>query len=390
MFSLKRRLNNPVSMMLFVFSFVLVGAILFADVILLFFAPSVVNPKTIYMEARMLDALVEYLPHNIQIEFDKSRADIIVEMTEQGYLVTGTVGINEKQMINQLIQGYHQFRVMETMPDYMISVIDEVLNANIVWPKNDEVQPNHLGFMVITSIYFMLLSFSTAVANEVINEKTSNAIEIILTSVSHRHHYYSKMLIGWLTIFSQIMIHGLNLIIWLMVRIAFDQGRGLLEMLFSWGWISRRLMTIGEFISSLNIHTSHIVLMIMCSLFLMLGILLVQLFMVLVSVHINSIEEAAAIQGPFYLGMLVVYYMAIFLNTSDQLNQGIGYILSFVPVFSMLFMPSRLLAVQVYSSELWLSMMIACFTLIAAMFFGEKHYQSNLLKGGGKGSYVKK
>jgi ABC-2 type transport system permease protein len=149
-------------------------------------------------------------------------------------------------------------------------------------------------------------------------------------------------------------------------------------------------MTIGDLVSSLNIQTSHIILVIMCSIFLMLGILLVQLFMVLVSVHINSIEEAAAIQGPFYLGMLVVYYLAIFLNSSDQLNQGIGYILSYVPVFSMLFMPSRLLTVQVYSSELWLSMIIACFTLVAGMLLGEKHYQNNLLKGSGKGPYVKK
>lgn len=354
------------------------------------FAPSAVTPKTMYMDARILDTLAEHLPYNLEIEFDKSRADIVVEITEEGYHVSGSIGIYEKQALNQLIQGYHQFTVMETMPDYMISVIDEVLNAHIVWPTSDESQPNHLGFMVITSIYFMLLSLSTAVANEVINEKTSNVIEIILTSVSHRHHYYSKLLIGWLTMFSQMMIHGLNLTFWLMVRTVYDQGRGLFEMLFHWGWLSTRLMTIGDLVSSLNIQTSHIILVIMCSIFLMLGILLVQLFMVLVSVHINSIEEAAAIQGPFYLGMLVVYYLAIFLNSSDQLNQGIGYILSYVPVFSMLFMPSRLLTVQVYSSELWLSMIIACFTLVAGMLLGEKHYRNNLLKGSGKGPYVKK
>lgn len=389
-FSLNRRLNNPVSMMLYAFSFALIAILLFADVILNSFAPALVNPRAIYMNTEMFAVLGDHLPTHLVYQKDKKLADITIEVRTDGYVVEGILDYNEKQIIDQLIHGYHRIIQMERLPDYLISVVDQVLIADIAWQDLEESKTNHLGFVVITSIYFMLLSFSTAVANEVVNEKTSNVIEVILTSVSHKHHYYSKLLIGWLTMVTQLFIHGFGFVFWLMVRTVYDQGFGLLEMVYRWGWLQERVLSFGSLLSSLNVTISQGINVLLCATFLMLGILLVQLLMVLLSIHINSIEEAAAIQGPFYLGMLVIYYMAIFINSSQQLNQGIGYALSFVPVFSMLFMPSRLLSVNVLTSELLLSLFIALVMLIFCVVIGQEHYKRNLLKGSSKSSYVKK
>jgi ABC-2 type transport system permease protein len=170
---------------------------------------------------------------------------------------------------------------------------------------------------------------------------------------------------------------------------AFDDGAGLLSALYRWQWLSIPYDSIDEWISSLNISWSQIGIIFLCAVFLMLGILLVQLLMVLVSVHINSIEEAAAIQGPFYLGMLIVYYLAIFINSSDQLSHGWGYIFSYTPILSMLFMPSRLLLTNVMFSELLLALGIALLTLMICLFFGQEHYRNNLLKGSAKSTFVK-
>lgn len=43
--------------------------------------------------------------------------------------------------------------------------------------------------MVVTGIYFMMLSFATTVANEVVYEKATKTLELILTSVSARTHF---------------------------------------------------------------------------------------------------------------------------------------------------------------------------------------------------------
>lgn len=389
-FSLNRRLNNPVSWMLFAFSFILFGVVLFADILLVSLAPALVVPRSIHMNWQMLEVVGEYLPANFIYQSDLMKADIQIQLKGDGYSVDGNLRVEEQKVIDHLIHGYHRITMVEKMPDHLISLLDQVMIANIEWENIPEEPGNHLGFIVITSIYFMLLSFSTAVANEVVNEKTSNVIEVILTSVSHKEHYYSKLLIGWFTMLSQLVIHGFGLIFWLMVRVAFDSGRGMLLLLYRWKWILVQYQSIEEWLQSFTIGTGEISTIILCAIFLMLGILLVQLLMVLVSVHINSIEEATAIQGPFYLGMLIVYYMAIFINSSEQLNQGWGYLFSYTPILSMLFMPSRLLSTNVMISELVLSLGIALLTLIIFIILGEDHYRKNLLKGSNKTAFVKK
>jgi hypothetical protein len=156
----------------------------------------------------MFDMIGEYLPSNFVYENDPLNADILIQVKEDEYFVTGNLSAEEGQVVDHLIHGYHRISMMEGMPDSMVLLIDQVMIANIVWENVVESSVNHSGFIVVTSIYFMLLSFSTAVANEVVNEKTSNVIEVILTSVSHKEHYYSKLLIGWFTMVSQLMIHG--------------------------------------------------------------------------------------------------------------------------------------------------------------------------------------
>jgi ABC-2 type transport system permease protein len=375
--------------MLFTFSFILFGAVLFADILLVSFAPALVVPRSIHMSPQMFEVVGEYLPSKLIYQSNLLKSDIQIQFKEDGYSVGGHLSTEDQQFIDHLIHGYHRITMVEKMPDHLVSLVDQVMIANIEWENIPEEPDNHLGFIVITSIYFMLLSFSTAVANEVVNEKTSNVIEVILTSVSHKEHYYSKLLIGWFTMLSQLVIHGLGLIFWMMVRVAFDSGKGMLKLLYRWQWISIQYQSIEEWLQSFNIGIAEIGTVILCAIFLMLGILLVQLLMVLVSVHINSIEEAAAIQGPFYLGMLVVYYMAIFINSSEQLNQGWGYLFSYTPILSMLFMPSRLLSTNVMLSELLLSLGIALLTLMICLILGEEHYRKNLLKGSTKSIFVK-
>jgi hypothetical protein len=375
--------------MLYSFSFVLFGLVMFADILLASFAPAFVLPRSIHMSSSMLDIIGEHLPANYVYQPELSKADFQIHIKEDGYLVVGNLKTEDQHIIDQLIHGYHRISMIDKMPDSLVFLLDQVMIANVEWENVEDAPSNHLGFIVITSIYFMLLSFSTAVANEVVNEKTSNVIEVILTSVSHKEHYYSKLLIGWFTMLSQLFIHGFNLIFWLMVRVVVDNGLGMLSLLYRWQWLPIQYNSIEHWISSFNVETAQINIVVLCSIFLMLGILLVQLLMVLISVHINSIEEAAAIQGPFYLGMLVVYYMAIFINSFEQLNQGWGYFFSYIPILSMLFMPSRLLNTNVMPSELLLAFGIALLTLIICLFLGEDHYRKNLLKGSSKSTYVK-
>lgn len=89
------------------------------------------------------------------------------------------------------------------------------------------------------------------------------------------------------------------------------------------------------------------------------------MILVILSSFIANVEEAGNIQAPFYLILMGVYYFALSVNTPYQMSEGIGFILSFLPFFSMLFMPCRLLIQNVSMFELMLSYMIP----FSAIFF---------------------
>ncbi|MGN1344456.1 MAG: hypothetical protein ACI4U3_07740, partial [Traorella sp.] len=107
--------------------------------------------------------------------------------------------------------------------------------------------------------------------------------------------------------------------------------------------------------------------------------------LVVLSSFISNIEEAGNVQGPFYMLLMAVYYLAISLNTPYQMSEGIGYILSFFPFLSMLFMPCRLLIQNVSILELGLSALISLVFMYLVVSQGSIIYQRGVLDYTSKG-----
>ena len=112
--------------------------------------------------------------------------------------------------------------------------------------------------MVITMIYFMMIGFAGMLAQEVVAEKTSNILEMIGTSVSLKTHYYSKIIIGWLSILGQFIFVGSVFVGVLLLRVLFDNGRGLLQLLAKYNFIDARYTIITSMIKQFLSNTSSI------------------------------------------------------------------------------------------------------------------------------------
>ena len=79
--------------------------------------------------------------------------------------------------------------------------------------------------------------------------------------------------------------------------------------------------------------------------------------------------------------VLVIYYLALALNSPAKLDSGIGYIFSFIPVFSMLFMPMRLLLLTVSIYEILLGIILSVITLVIISYAGSYIYNIGILGG---------
>lgn len=402
-FSLKRRFFNSATILLNLLLFIAFGLLFHADKLLDMINPDMFASQIVYLnniDEKISDALMQIEQEGFEfIVTDKQNALLIEENPKsfvlehhENYELISQYPINSTyaEAIDTLLTQVHQMLLLNELQNDNHPI--EGLMSVIVTDKkpliNDvdlSADKQNLLFMVITSIYFTMLSFSTSVANEVIYEKSTRQLELILTSVSAKIHFLSKMIVGWLSILIQFTAVLLSGLFWFIVRNSSDMGLGLLELLRKLNLFQIEAKTFNQLLSSIKIEHVLISKAVFILLFLMVGILFIQMILVIVSSFIANIEEAGNVQAPFYLILLAVYYFTLSVNTPYQMSEGIGFYLSFLPFFSMLFMPCRILIQSVSMYELCLSLGISLLAMNFVLQKGSEIYQRGVLDYASKG-----
>lgn len=394
-FSLKRRFLNSATFVLYGLMFVIFGGLFFSDELLNWINPDMFKDQIIYLNQQdeLSLALKDYEIPRLRILYEEKEAKKLLEddpkayvlTFEEGYKLYSNYALDESIMatLSTLLTQIRQSMLLsETLPEEQAILMNEEIEiSNEVIHQQVELDSDkqNLLFMVITSIYFTMLSCSTSVANEVIYEKSTRQLELILTSVSAKKHFISKILVGWLAILMQCMIMILLMIFWFVIRHIYDGGKGLIQLIQQLDLFEITQDELFDFILSLDINGTLLIKIIFILIFLMLGILLTQMVLSVFSSFISSIENASAIQSPFYVILMLVYYFALSVNTPYQMSEGIGYICSFIPFLSMLFMPCRLMIQNVSLYELILSAMISTLTMLMVMKNGIVMYERGVL-----------
>lgn len=402
-FSLKRRFMNTATILLNCMLCLVIGAAFFADKLVDLINPQLFEERVVYLcnlDEQIVQALFESEQSGLkfivseqapkQLLADNERA-MVLEY-QQGYLLHTLYRADRLlvESLSALLSQMHQtlaLSVLVSSAEEFESIMTPVLIQNEVLNEEIEVSEDrqNLIFMVITSIYFTMLSFSTTVANEVIYEKSTKTLELILTSVSAKAHFLSKMVVGWLAIFIQMILVCGYICMGFIVRNGFDQGSQLLAFVNKTGLLNSGCKTFAQLIGQIHLEPTFILKLLFILAFLYTGILFIQMILVILSSFIANVEEAGNIQAPFYLILMGVYYFTLSVNTPYQMSEGIGFILSFLPFFSMLFMPCRLLIQNVSMFELMLSYLISFGAIFLVVKKGSVIYQRGVLDYSSKG-----
>jgi ABC-2 type transport system permease protein len=380
-FSLKRRFLNKTFLVSQILLVILLGCLLNIDKLASFFgfSTSGLTPIT-YLDGSV--KIDEELANNYGFTL-KEDASIKVVPVGEGFRVDG---FTSNDMIQRLqMQSFlttlhknaflfeHNPSVIELIAQYE-GVLIEFTGESIPKPIGRE----NFVFMILTAVYFMVLNFTAMTSNEVVGEKSANVLDMVLSATDVDSHYRSKLLGGWLTMFLQggfaIGIFGF----FAYLRNQEDLGRGLLRWGSQFGLVDRSTISFRILLEKMELDVSFGLMILLCILFLFCGMALIQILMMVIATKLKSAEEASILQGPVYVFLLILYYIALSQNTAPRLAHGFGYVASFIPLGSMLFMPMRLLLVKVSIGEILLSGCAAVFTLIAAMLAGQKIYASGL------------
>ena len=364
-FALKRRFFNKLSLSLQALFIFVVFGLLYVDKLSAWIGLDLHQPYQVAFSSNMdRDKIDVDLWMNQGFELVKDKADILIELNEEGYAVKGVNDVILKQRIQAILLIQHKQNILKTSQENVHAWLEEYENIQVHFEEIEVEQTSfkaQLALVFLTGLYFMLLNFIAVNSGEIIMEKTTHIMPLILSSVSTRAHFVSKLILGMFSVMFQIVSSILIVGLGLYLRFRDDRFRGLIQA-------ASKYLALPEFefellLKLFDFRFEDLQRLSLALLFMLVGIFIVQLLILVLASQVKNAEEAAAIQGPFYLVLLLIYYLSLSIQSPASLSHGLGYQLSFVPVLSMLMMPIRIFTQDLVFVEILSSLTIS-FALI--------------------------
>ena len=364
-FALKRRFFNKLSLSLQALFILVVFGLLYVDKLSAWIGLDLHQPYQVAFSSDMdRDKIDVDLWANQGFELVKDKADILIELNEEGYAVKGVNDVILRQRIQAILLIQHKQNILKTSQENVHAWLEEYENIHVHFEEIEVEQTSfkaQLALVFLTGLYFMLLNFIAVNSGEIIMEKTTHIMPLILSSVSTRAHFVSKLILGMFSVMFQIVSSILIIGLGLYLRFRDDRFRGLIQA-------ASKYLALPEFefellLKLFDFRFEDLQRLSLALVFMLVGIFIVQLLILVLASQVKNAEEAAAIQGPFYLVLLLIYYLSLSIQSPASLSHGLGYQLSFVPVLSMLMMPIRIFTQDLVFVEILSSLTIS-FALI--------------------------
>ena len=300
--------------------------------------------------------------------------DIInVTMITYGY-----INSNLYQLINSSITASKQNLAMEEIGisaeelakiSKSVEIKREYIEAN----KSKEEEQNEFIMGIVTPIvifpFFMLITLVVQMVGAEINEeKSTRSMEIIISNVPAKVHFFSKILAANLFVIIQCALLGLYSLIGILLR-----GGKSLDSIQNVDVISN--VTSGMDITGMiNNLVGYIPLVLILMAVTLLGYSL--LAGILASMTTNM-EDFQQLQTPIFVVSLVGFYLAI-MNT---MFDGAIFIrvLSYVPFISAILSPSLLVTGVIGFKDIILSILLMVVVIYLLLKYGLKIYKEGIL-----------
>ena len=370
-FSFKRRFLNKMTLFLQIIFILVISIMFYFDKISELLNLEFNKPIPIYIEPNLRKLIVNEAEwKNKGFEFTTNKESITISYSKDVYTITLVDDLMTQSKIYDLLLDNHQKRKESSSNSSVYRWLEDYrsIDVDFLEYKYEDNQFKHqIIILFLTSIYFMLLNFIAVNSNEIIMEKTSHMIPIILTHVKIKTHFISKLIIGFASVLFQIIssIGIVGLIGY--SRYQLDKGEGLIRLLVKFLPFKLDSFNLDDILKLLDLSMNDLVQVSIGLVFILVGIFIIQILILILSSKVKTMEEAASIQGPFYLVLLIIYYLALSLNTTQSLSSNLGLTLSYIPIFSMLIMPMRLLTQHVMPIEIMISILFS-FALISLIF----------------------
>lgn len=243
---------------------------------------------------------------------------------------------------------------------YNPSITQEVLDPNA--QSQSEVQiASIVSTAIIILVSIICFPALTVISNDIIYEKSDRTIELIVSSVSSKNLYISKILVGLLMILTEVVLIVFLGLIGIGTIMAFD-----------------KLPAFSGLIAIVNV-SSLIAKILIFGLYLILMLLLYLIMVIIVSSLTTDIETAGYLLLIAILPMTIFSYMALSVPYNPS-NSPFSLILTYLPLASGFTLPVKIMYGLTNMYELLSSTMLLIATTIVIYVVGLRIFSKNIIK----------
>lgn len=132
-------------------------------------------------------------------------------------------------------------------------------------------------------------------------------------------------------------------------------------------WIPIRLESFSQVIQVITDNTHFSLSVLFAGISFVIGLMTCMLFLLWMSLKAQRSEELASIQTPYYILIVLMYYVSLWINEFQGFSQSISSWIIHVPVLSMIFHPLQLatnsIPIQVSVLSILIALILLIFTL---------------------------
>ena len=215
-----------------------------------------------------------------------------------------------------------------------------------------------VGMATTILLFIFIVTYASIIAQEIASEKGTRIMEVILSSVSARSHFYGKLAGILLVALTQIVVYAVSI------------GLG-----FYW---LKNNSTVQAFLAEFSIRDILGEFLVYTLLYLILGILIYAVLAALCGSLVSKVEDVSKAILPVTYLSLAGYMIGLSLGMANP-NHLVIRVTSFIPFFSSYTMPIRLANNFVSTGEVLLSLMILVLSIVGLIIFSERMYKANVL-----------
>jgi hypothetical protein len=367
-FCLKRRWLAKSSCIIFGISFLVSIALLTVDKWL---------PQQDIITIKWPQHLFEHLESTETIRFVEDDAMINITFIEPSHYIIHTHSTNlPNQTISAMIMFAHQRFILDSFSEDDQNKVVLMLEPTI---EHQSPSSSILSIALISFLYFTLLGFSSTMSSDILSEKHSQALLMILSSYSKNEYFNMKLIQSGLNILIQCFLGLSGVVSSYYIRNHIDQGKGFFLYIYEHGWISIKLESFQQGFELLTSQGQWSYSIILGGLSFIIGLVSCMLILLWLSLKAQKSEDIAMIQTPFYLLVVLMFYASLWIGELQGLNQALSPWLIQIPILSMIFHPLQL---SMNNQPLHLSILSISFAmgcLIMLFKASKKSFNSQIL-----------